>query len=235
MSITNRLVFDPTDANSIAASANVGAYLRGSDGTLITQTGGKLDVNATISASDLDIRDLVYTSDSVTAHQGGTWDIGTLTSITNDVNIADGGNSITVDASDLDIRDLVAATDSVSAWVKDGSGNAITSTSSALDVNIKSGDIDDSLANTACAVAAKAVSTSAVALVASALTNRKWVYIANEGSKKGYIGPSGVTTATGFPLHAGERAELRAGASVALYAIGATGASSEDYRIMELS
>lgn len=37
----NKLVFD---TSNMAESANVGAYLRGSDGTLITQTSGKLDV-----------------------------------------------------------------------------------------------------------------------------------------------------------------------------------------------
>ena len=65
--------------------------------------------------------------------------VTTLTGITNDVNIADGGNSITVDgtvaisgsvtvsATDLDIRDLVqgSGNDNVTVWantVKDGSG-----------------------------------------------------------------------------------------------------------------
>jgi len=36
---------------------------------------------------------------TVAATQSGTWDIGTLTGITNDVNIADGGNTITVDGT----------------------------------------------------------------------------------------------------------------------------------------
>lgn len=74
----------------------------------------------TVTASDLDIRDLVYTSDSVTAHQGGTW---TIDSITNDVSIDDGGNSITVDASDLDIRDLDSSQDSVE--IKTAAGQAL--------------------------------------------------------------------------------------------------------------
>lgn len=61
------------------------------------------NLNANVSATDLDIRDLSSTNDSISAAQSGTWDIGTvttLTSITNDVNIADGGNSITVDIPD---------------------------------------------------------------------------------------------------------------------------------------
>ena len=36
---------------------------------------------------------------------------------------------------------LTAAADSISSWTKDGTGNAITSTSNALDINIKSGTI----------------------------------------------------------------------------------------------
>ena len=79
---------------------------------------------------------------TVAATQSGTWNIGTVTSITNDVNIADGGNSITVDAVDLDIRDLDSTQDSVAAWLSDGSGNALSSTTGALDVNIDNASID---------------------------------------------------------------------------------------------
>ena len=56
-------------------------------------------------------------SGTVAVTQSGTWNIATvttLTGITNDVNIADGGNSITVDAVNLDIRDLTHVSDSVS-------------------------------------------------------------------------------------------------------------------------
>ena len=62
----NQLVFDPSVA---ADSDNVGSYVRSADGTLITHTtvGGKdaLDVNivdtVTVTATDLDIRDLSHT------------------------------------------------------------------------------------------------------------------------------------------------------------------------------
>lgn len=127
-----------------------------SDATTPTQklkvnADGSVDVNA--SATDLDIRDLAFATDSVdvsgstvtvqdgggsitvdgtvAATQSGTWDIGTVTavtSITNDVNIADGGNSITVDAVQLDIDDLDAGTDSVAAHLFDESGVAFSVT-----------------------------------------------------------------------------------------------------------
>lgn len=43
---------------------------------------------------------------------------------------------VDVQATDLDIRDLDATTDSVTSRLQDGSGNAITSTTGALDVNV---------------------------------------------------------------------------------------------------
>jgi len=142
---------------------------------------------------------------------------------------------VVVTATDLDIRDLTAASDSVESWTHDGAGNAITSTGTALDVNIASGDIDDSLANTSIVNTATAVSTTAINVVGSALANRKWLYLANLGNRMMYFGQSGVTTANGFPMASGEKMEFRIGASVTPQIIGASGSSSEDIRVMELS
>lgn len=173
------------------AVANV-IYAGLSDGTDSLAINADGSINATINnasivvtATDLDIRDLSHTQDSISigdgtdllsinndgsinitdnggsltvdgtvaATQSGTWDIGTLTSITNDVNIADGGNSITVDdggtsltvdgtvtvtATDLDIRDLSATQDNVAisdgtdtlAVNADGSINVVVAASS---------------------------------------------------------------------------------------------------------
>ena len=84
--------------DNVAISDGTDTLEVNADGSLnITDNGGSLTVDGTVAAT-----------------QSGTWDIGTLTSITNDVNIADGGNSITVDATDLDIRDLSDAQDKVS-------------------------------------------------------------------------------------------------------------------------
>lgn len=71
-----KLIFDTTDT---AGSDNVGAYLRSSDGTLITHTtegsDEALDVSIrntslTVTATDLDIRDLADTQDSVAIGDG---------------------------------------------------------------------------------------------------------------------------------------------------------------------
>lgn len=136
----HKLVFDSTDAQTIAASDSVGAFIRSSDGTQITHTtigsDEALDVNiantsVTVDATDLDIRDLSASQDNVAISDG------TDTMAVN----ADGSINSVVTATDLDIRDLTAASDSVQANLFDGSGTAITSTGGALDVNIKTSDI----------------------------------------------------------------------------------------------
>ncbi len=263
-----RLVFDTSDAASIAASANVGAYLRASDGTLITHTGGALDVNFT--AVNLDIRDLSAAQDNVAISDGtdtlavnGDGSINVVATATNldirnlsqatdsvaigdgtdtvavnadgSLNITDNGGSITVDATALDIRAISQATDSIDSWTHDGTGTAITSTAGALDVNIASGDIDDSLANTDIAVGSTSVDTTAggTDLRATDLAARKWFYIYNNGNKFIYLGESGVTSATGFPLPPGAMVDLRAGASINMYAIADAG--TQDVRTLELS
>jgi len=140
MGLTNRLFFDPTDANSIAASSSIGAYVRAADGDLITSTllGAKesLDVNvAGLTATDIDIRDLVYTTDSVTAHQGGTWTVG----ISGTVAVTQSTSPWVVSATDLDIRDLLYTQDSVTShqggtWTIDSITNTVTVDATDLDI-----------------------------------------------------------------------------------------------------
>lgn len=102
------------DTAALADSDNVGAYIRASDGTLITHTSlnagatKALDVNVAnviaISATDLDIRDLVFATDKVDVSGSEvSLDAATLAALEN----------ITVSATDFDIRDLVFATDKV--------------------------------------------------------------------------------------------------------------------------
>lgn len=140
------------------------------DGSLnITDNGGSLTVDATnldirdlafatdkvdvsgsavtVSATDLDIRNLVFATDKVdvtgsdvTATVTATdLDIRDLAFATDKVDVS--GSAVTVSSTNLDIRDLVAATDSVSAFLKDGAGTSITSTTTgakqSLDVSLK--------------------------------------------------------------------------------------------------
>lgn len=127
----DHLIFDTTDANTIADTDSVGAYVRSDDGTLITHhTVGSdegLDVyllnsSIVVTATDLDIRDLAFATDSVDVSGSEvSLDAATLAALetvtvlqgTDPWVIGDGGGSITVDATNLDIRDLTHVTDSV--------------------------------------------------------------------------------------------------------------------------
>lgn len=296
----HKLVFDASSADTQAASSNVGAYLRSSDGTLLTHTdvGGKkaldvrvaeginvevdldaaddsvaswtndgagnaitstsengdqaLDVHLSntsiaVTATDLDIRDLSFATDSVDVSGSEvSLDAATLAALetitveqgTSPWVVGDGGGSLTVDASDLDIRDLSAAQDSVESWTHDGSGNAITSTTGWLDVNIAGGSVivsDAALANSALKALAETVGTSAAQIVdgADELANRKYLYLYNNGNRVAYVGESGVTTSTGFPLPPGSILEARIGAAVDVYMIA--DAAAQNVRTLQLS
>jgi hypothetical protein len=173
MSVTSRLVFNPTDADSRAASSNVGAYVRaGNDGDVIA-------------------------SQNIAAEE---W-----------LNVA--------------------------AALHDGSGNAIGSTGGSLDVNVTNSFTvnDAALADTAIAAGATAVSAALIDPITTALSNRKYAFFANEGNKSLYLGTTGTTAATGYPLHPGMQIEMRAGASIALKVIGEASASAESLRYLELS
>lgn len=307
MNSTTALVYDPTDANSIASSSSIGSYiLAGDDGTAIGHVSDALKVHFASGTVALASE---YAEDSASADgqtlQGvgavrqdtlvsstsadGDWGWFKQTSLgelyvkhVDDINIADGGNSITVDAVDFDIRNLSASQDNVAisdgtdtlginadgsinitdngssltvdavdldirdlTHVSDsmrlGDGTSlITSTlesgKQALDVYVANAiDVDDGIANTALLGTATPVSTTAVNVVASALANRKYLALANEGNIKLYFGQNGVTTSNGFPLYSRSQQIWRIGPSVAPQIIGAAGASSEDLRVLELS
>lgn len=283
----HKLVFDATDADTIVASSNVGAFLRSADGTLLTHTdvAGKkaLDVrvaeginvevdlnfaddsvnvsgstvaldagtlaaleNITVSATDLDIRNLVFATDKVDV-SGSSVELGattlaaleTITVLqgTSPWVIGDGGASLTVDATDLDIRDLSAASDSVSSWLKDGTGNAITSTGGSLNVAVTSTvSINDAaLANSALATVPETVGLTAAQIVdgGDELASRKYLYLYNNGNRMAYMGASGVTTASGFPVPPGSILEARIGAAVDVFMIA--DAAAQNIRTLQLS
>lgn len=263
MSVTARLVYDPAAASS---SHSVGSYvLAGDDGTAIGHVSDALKVSFTnaslaVTATDLDIRDLVFATDKVDVSGSEvSLDSATLAALeTITVNqgtspwvIGDGGGSITVDgtvavtqstspwvvsATDLDIRDLTHVSDSVK--VGDGTDFLAVNNDGSINVAITSGfvDADDSLANTSIFVEARAVSTTSIDLTAAAgIANRKWLYMANMGNKAIFIGPSGTTAADGYPCFPGQQSEFRIGAAVTPKVIGEAGASSEDIRIMQLN
>jgi len=117
------------------------------DGTdfLAVNTDGS--INAVVTATDLDIRDLDSASDSVSAVQSGTWDIGTVTTIT---------NAVTVTATNLDIRDLTHATDSVK--VGDGTDFLAVNTDGSINVVVAAGSAGTPILVTSAASLASAAS-----------------------------------------------------------------------------
>ena len=164
-----------------------------------------------VSATNLDIRDLAFATDKVDAS-------GSSVSITGTVAVTQSTSPWVVSATNLDIRDLAFATDSVTAH----QGGSWTVTAN-----------DAALANTAIENTQEDVTTTSSALLASQLANRKYLYVQNLGSKKCYIGKSGVTTGTGIEMGPQTLAEIRLGPAVSLHAVASSG--TNDFRIMELS
>lgn len=258
----HKLVFDATDSNTQLASSNVGAYLRASDGTLITHTGGALDVNIdnaslAVTATDLDIRNLVFATDKVDVSGSEvSLDSATLAALEN----------ITVSATDLDIRNLVFATDKVDVSGSEVSLDSatlaalenITVSATDLDIrdlshvsdSVKVGDGTDFLAvNTdgsinvnsiAASLASlstipETVGTSAAAIVdgGDELANRKKLFMYNNGNRQMYIGATGVTTSTGFPIPPGAILEIDSGAAMDVFAIA--DAAGQNMRTLQLA
>lgn len=218
----DRLVFDPADPTN---SNNVGSYLlAGDDGTAIGHVSDAIKASITnasivVTATNLDIRDLVFATDKVDASGSALGansgvDIGDVT-INNAagasaVNIQDGGNSITVDAVNLDIRDLAFATDKV-----DVSGSSITvapfAASSAAYGN-----------NTVTIVATKIIATN--------LSSRKSVIVQNLGSKDVYFGhDASITSLTATRIGSGQSLELPYGPTLDVYGITASGTADVRY------
>jgi hypothetical protein len=83
---------------------------------IVDSGGDELDVNAdgsinaTVSATDLDIRDLTHVSDSVKIGDGTDF---LAIAADGSISVTDNGGSLTVDAVDLDIRSLLNSSDSV--------------------------------------------------------------------------------------------------------------------------
>lgn len=253
----DHLIFDTTDAASIADSDSVGAFVRASDGTLITKTtvGGKdgLDVNVintsiAVTATDLDIRNLDYSQDNV-AIKGATGNQlvvnadGSL-NVNADISVVNGSDKAEDSAhvsGDIGTYVLAVRQDTLASSTSADGDYASFKVDSvgALYVNVSSGNItvnDAALANTAILSASNTldVANTAETIKASALANRKYLWVYNNDNTKIFVGASGVTAANGFPVSPGSYLELRAGPAVSPYFIGQTGKTPE-IRTLELS
>lgn len=114
----------------------VGSKIIVTDGTDDLEVNADGSINAVVTATDLDIRDLTAT-DVVTVVQATHDNLNLNANIQvgdadvangNPVPVSDAGGSLTVDATDLDIRDLTAVSDSVAAHLFDEAGAAFSLT-----------------------------------------------------------------------------------------------------------
>lgn len=256
----DQLIFDTTNATTILASDSVGAFLRASDGTLLTHTdvGGKKALDVRV-AEGINVEvDLSHADDSVKIGDGTDF---LAIDGSGNIGVTDAGGSLTVDAVNLDIRDLAYATDSVTAyqgtspWVIGDGGASISvdDNGSTLSIDDGGGSItvdgtlavtqgtspwvvsDAALAVTAIANAAETLDVASTAqnIIVAPLANRKHLWIYNNDNQKMYIGATGVTAANGFPISPASYVELRAGAAVDIEFVSAK--LNHEIRTLELS
>lgn len=220
--VTNPLEID---VGLEAADDSVAAWLKDGSGNALSSTTGALHVRLEsqaaaieVEAVDFDIRDLSSATDSIAAVQSGAW-------------------SVTASATDFDIRDLQFATDSV-----DVSGSSVSISGSvevtATDLDIRNlsaaqDEVDARFEASSIASSAPSVTTTAAALVASALSGRRRMLIQNLGNQAIFVGGASVTSSSGIRIPAGANVELELGAAVSLY--GVTSAGTADVRILEMA
>jgi len=152
--MSKQLVFDVTDANTILDSDSVGAFLRASDGTLLTHTdvSGKKALDVNIAAGVNVEVDLDLVDDSVSIGDGTILFTSTSENGSNSLDVHLSNTSIEVTATALDIRPLTNADvvtiedgggsitiDGTVAATQSGIWNIGTLTSITNDVNIADG------------------------------------------------------------------------------------------------
>lgn len=223
----DKIVFDPANA---AETDNVGAYIRASDGTLITHTtdGAKQRLDVTVGAE-------YYRGNTAGATDKGMFVLGVDPSgnyaplklnstgeLLVDVTLVSGADkaedaaavSGDIGSYVLSVRQDVLAT-STSA---DGDYQSFkTDSTGALWVHVSnptSTATDDTLAN-----AAATVGVAAAVITASLATRRRIIIQNVDNSKPIYLGTASVTTANGLRLSPGSALEIELAASTSIYAI----------------
>jgi hypothetical protein len=179
-------------------------------------------INAVVTATDLDIRNLVFATDKVDV-------TGSAVSITGDVNVTQGTSPWVVSATDLDIRNLVYTQDNVA--IKGATGNQLV-------VNAD-GSLNVTAVVSEAAYSAKKTSQQSVSTVAQIaavpFTGRKAILIQNVSNKDVYLGDDNTVTVSGATggakLAKGTNIVEEWDASVAIWAICDGGTA--DLRIIE--
>lgn len=215
-------------ASSTSADGDYAAFKVNASGELYTTDEG---AEALLTTIDADTSSIATDASTIA---GDTTSIdATLTALSKAEDSAHG-------SGDQGFQMLAVRNDTLASLVDtDGDYAPLqVSANGALYVNIAEGTLsvnDAALANTAIASAANALGAANTAedVVASPLSNRKYLYIYNNGNKKAYIGQSGVSASNGFPLSPGSYLELRCGAAIDIEWVSAD--TSQELRTLELS
>lgn len=261
----DRLIYDGTD---LTTSDAVASHIIGPSGDEVTVTNVSsdygldvylLNASITVTATDLDIRDLSYSTDSIqiidadgdalaiaadgslTATVTATdLDIRDISHLVDSIQVGDGNDIMLVNgdgsinavvtATDLDIRDLTAASDSVA--ISDGSDTLAIESDGSINVNNNGFG--------SWKVQAVTVTTSAGEVAATPLTGRKKVKIQNFSNKDIYIGPDNTVTVSGATMGnriaRGATEFLDLNATADIYIIGDTGITgSNNIQITEFA
>lgn len=123
---------------------------------------------------------------------------------------------------------------------KDAGGNTVTHASKEISsgihasrhIQVDAAGVEVFYKGSTVLAGAVSVTTSAIALPASALSSRRALWIYNNSTVTVYLGAAAVTTASGFPLLPGQSVALEVGA-LAIYGRVATGTA--EVRIMEIA
>lgn len=209
------------------------------DGSLnITDNGGSITVDGsvTVSATDLDIRDLSHTQDSVKVGDGTDFlalnadgsvnitDNGGSLTVDGTVAVSSVGGTVTVSATDLDIRDLSHTQDSV----KIGDGTDFLAVNADGSITVQANFAGFSTWQTKTVTA----TTTAGQLDGTPLASRLYVEIQNLGTHDIYVGPtSGVTTANGLKIAKGSSQSIQLDDGADIFCITSSGTA--DVRFAE--
>lgn len=243
------IIFDPAD---LTESDSVGAYLRSADGTVLTHTtnGAKeaLDVNiaeftsAGVKIIDSDGDELAIEADgsiNVNATFSGPIKFrqdGAVVDVEEDtvtpansaplpVKLTSTSGDINITAGDLNVQ--LEHTGANYDSLRVGDGTNIMGVSGNAEATV----VDR--ANSGVATANTTIAATATPIVASALSERKYVEIQNLSGKKVYLGGSGVSAADGIEIKRGNSWSGKVGPGAVLYAI--TDAGTSDVRVLELA
>jgi hypothetical protein len=237
-----KLVFDP--AATLDEQDNAGAFLRAADGLLVTQTTfgstNRLDVNLLaehtlgVAAAGGDKGIPAYAVDNLGNY--AMLKVNAAGELLVDIQMISGSDKREDDAAaSLDVgsyvlsvrQDVLGSTTSLSGDFQSFKTDSL----GALWIRPSAVSPAPNTAFTAAAISVGAT-VGGTALWASPLTDRVKVQIQNNGNKPIFVGPSGVTVASGQRVDPGAAWEVEAGPAIALYAIAS---AAVDVRVFEIA